>query len=1007
MRVTIALVLSLLLLEPQPVAGQAPTSTHHVRFTTEEGSWLSFDVSPDGRWIVFDLLGQLWRLPITGGVAQPLTNAVRDSAELLDPVYAPDGLSLIAHGEHGGRLGIFQINSAGSGIRWIAPDTVDGFFGHSIPSPSWSADGRSMLHSKREPNGISALVEIDLATRSQRVVPIGGVDGIHRDGAIYTADESEIFFNTRKGGSGIVPQAGRIWRVPANGGTAHPVTPPAVLARMPAPSPDGRRIAYFVIDSTNHAQVWLQPLADSVGTPLTADRDVTPTRIRWLGPDTLLYVESGRLWRLDVRTRARQAIPFKATVDFTRAVANLPPVRFSAPGERVTARGGAGTAVAPDGRAFAQISLNRLWVIGTDAATPAAREIAVVPPTAGAPAWSPHGREIVWSAGPFGAEDLFVTDTLTRSTRRVTELPGRELAPSWSPDGGRLLFVHVGPDTAGRMVWTRRVTAVRAEVVRSVDEATSLGPANGAGHQWSPNGDLVLGVGPPGNPVERPMTLVSSAGSTRRPVRGLPPDGHLVSWLNGDTLVFTANSRLWRAPFNVAEGIVGPATPISGETAGNLAASRRGDLLYVSVDGFRLRRRGEPVRHLGWPLRYNVPTPRPLVITNVRIIDGTGTPASEPRDIVIERGRITRITPAGRAVIPRDAEIVPAKGRTAIPGLIDLHCHASRPAQLRGALYFGVTTCRSLGGSAGIVEARDVVAAGLTQGPRMTTGLAVHTDWPFGGDGVSVEPEADPDHLERALDWIPAFGLELVKIRSMYQWASQMRVIKAAHARGARVTGHCAYPMALIAAGIDSKEHLGTQCTVRDGGTWYDDLIQLYARSGTPVVPTLSLFTHGQRLRGAPAPFPPEVEPLFGSFEREFLAQSLSFGNVTAATGGNVVRMVDAARKLHRAGVQLGTGPDFELPGGVHYELEALTEASLSPLEAIRAATTVSARIMGADGELGQIAPGFLGDIVILEADPVQDIRNTRRIWRVVQGGRVIDRRELVARHWEADGLPR
>jgi len=104
---------------------------------------------------------------------------------------------------------------------------------------------------------------------------------------------------------------------------------------------------------------------------------------------------------------------------------------------------------------------------------------------------------------------------------------------------------------------------------------------------------------------------------------------------------------------------------------------------------------------------------------------------------------------------------------------------------------------------------------------------------------------------------------------------------------------------------------------------------------------------------------------------------------------------MDAARRLHRAGVRLGAGTDFERPDGLQFELEALVEASLPPLAAIKAATWDAARIIGADREVGRIAPGLLGDLVIVDGDPGADIRIARRVWQVVQGGRVIDREHL------------
>jgi hypothetical protein len=227
-----------------------------------------------------------------------------------------------------------------------------------------------------------------------------------------------------------------------------------------------------------------------------------------------------------------------------------------------------------------------------------------------------------------------------------------------------------------------------------------------------------------------------------------------------------------------------------------------------------------------------------------------------------------------------------------------------------------------------------------------------------------------------------------------------MRVVAASHAISKRVTAHCAYPLALVSAGIDSKEHLGWQCTTHDASAWHDDLIQLYARSGIPVVPTLALFEGLQRLHGPRAPIPPELARMFGE-EVPQLVSSIGFEPWSPAHLVNTTNALDAAGKLHRAGVPIGTGSDFELPDGIHYELAALVDASFTPLEAIAAATSVAARIMGAANDVGRIAPGLLGDIVILDADPSENIRNTRQIWRVIQGGRVIDRESLYAPGWD------
>lgn len=1000
---SLLLVLRLAIL-PTAVFGQA-ISSRRVRFTTHEGSWLSLDISRDGRSLTFDLLGQLWRMPIQGGVARPITDVVRDSAEFLDPQLGADGRTLIAHGEYRGQLGVFLVGVTDGSVHWIAPDTL--YWVTSVQSPSWGADQHHILLARHSamldgtPN--VAVFERDLVTSDERRIEISGVDGNDREGLVYSADHSQVFFNTVDRSAGPFPAAGRIWSVPAAGGPARAITPAGARASAPAPSPDGRRVAYFRMDSTDRPQVWVQDLADTLGIRLTDDRDVTPTRVRWLPKgDTVIYVANGRLWRIDVRTRARREIPFSATVDFERQVAKLPPVHFRSPGDRVVAHGSRGFALSPDGRSFALIALDGLWIVGLTGTGPRPYKLISVPATASQPTWSADGKRVAWQAGKFGAEDLYVTDTATRRTTRITSLPGRALSPVWSPDGRLILFTHVTRDSAGRVDSRLRVIRDTGSVVTSTTGTIDLGPiappASGATAAWGPGSDVVLVDGPELSIHERTASLRLLSGA-RRPVRGLPYDATFTEWLPGDTLVFLAGVRLWRAPIDATAGIVGHATAVSDEAATYLKASRHSELLYVSDDGFRFRSGPDTTRHVGWPIEYVVPNPPPILVRNVRIIDGTGAAATAPRDILIERSRITRVAAAG-TIAPNEAvSVIDAKGRIAIPGLIDLHSHHYTPSQMRGELYFGVTSARTLGGSQEVAAFHDAVEAGEWLGPRRAyAALWVDTDVPFSREvSVGLRPEADRRHLARAMGLASAYAGSVVKIHSNSGFAAQMRVVAASHSIGKRVTGHCGYPLALVAAGIDSKEHVGWQCTTHDASAWYDDLIQLYARSGIPVVPTLAFFEGLQRLHGPRAPIPPELAQMFGE-EVPQLVSSIGFEPWSAAHRVNTANVLDAASKLHRAGVPMGAGTDFELPDGIHYELAALVDASFTPLEAIAAATSVAARIMGAANDVGRIAPGLLGDIVILDADPTQNVLNTRKIWRVIQGGRVIDRERLANR---------
>jgi imidazolonepropionase-like amidohydrolase len=393
--------------------------------------------------------------------------------------------------------------------------------------------------------------------------------------------------------------------------------------------------------------------------------------------------------------------------------------------------------------------------------------------------------------------------------------------------------------------------------------------------------------------------------------------------------------------------------------------------------------------------------PPPIVVRNVRIVDGTGAPATAPRDLLIERGRIVRIAPAG-TLDAGPAEELDGEGGWVMPGLMDLHAHVYLPELLPAFLQFGVTLVRDQGSAiAPLAAYRDAIAAGVIAGPRVTLGaFQFYTDWPFDDEqGRGIEPEADSGHVARALDLAAAFGADHVKTRTFRRWDINARIVREAHRRGMRVTGHCVLPLPLVAAGIDAKEHAGA-CAVRGAADYFGDIVQyadadgLIAAAGIGVVPTISYFALAARLGpdGRLVTSDAEVMPFVPGME--------SFGwmlGLDSADRAGFARATqearDATARLAALGTTIGAGTDiWQLPTGVHLELEELVAAGLSPAAAIRAATGDAARIIGAEAEVGTIAVGQRADLVLLDADPLADIRNTRRIRAVVMDGRLVQR---------------
>src|SRR5262245_40464199 len=470
------------------------SNTETLSIDTREGTVLAFDLSPDGRSIVFDLLGQLWIVPAAGGPAQPLTDAVRDTAEDLDPSLSPDGRSVVFRAERNGRVGLWLLDLASRNIKQLTqlagPEGYEG-------GANWSPDSRTIAFT-RVAQAASGQAQarirlVEIATGSERELGIEWTEKSEMRDPAWTPDGRRIVFVAASPAS---RRGGRLWVVEASGGKAVPFSADSAPALAPAFASDGKRLGFLSRDSADRLQVWVQNLS---GTPasapvcLTHNGDVASTRVRWTRDGaSVLFAADGKLFRVAAGGGAPAEIPFSAHLTITRPRSGLPDVHFGDAEQVVRARAFLGLALSPDGQQIAALALGKLWLIALDGAN---RAIADVPFSARGLAWSPDGRVVAWSAGPFEREDLFAANVRTGAPRQVTALPGREALPAYSPAGRFIAFRHADAKSGALRVIDARAPAPIADVAKT----RALGPASvpwtrtiDAYPLWSPGSDALL-----------------------------------------------------------------------------------------------------------------------------------------------------------------------------------------------------------------------------------------------------------------------------------------------------------------------------------------------------------------------------------------------------------------------------------------------------------------------------------------------------------------------------------
>ncbi|MBW3566067.1 MAG: amidohydrolase family protein [Acidobacteria bacterium] len=1021
--------------EPKKWDASNPPGPHHTAtIDVTEGTWLSLDVSPDGREIVFDLLGDLYTIPIGGGEAANLTSGVEWD---MQPRYSPDGRWIAFTSDRSGGDNIWIMKRDGSDPQQVSSETF-----RLLNSPAWSPDGEFIAARKHFTSRRSlGAGEIWLYHRS-------GSDGLQMtekpneqkdlgepafspDGryVYYSQDTTPgpVFEYNKNPHEGIYS----IKRLDRQTGETITILSGAGGAVRPTPSPDGRSLAFI---RRLGMMTTLQVLDLESGQPSILydglDRDMQETwaihglypTMAWT-PDnrSIVFWSDGKINRIDAASKEVADIPFHVRDE--RMMTGVVRFPIEVAPEQFPVRMLRWVTVSPDEKRVVYGALGRLWIRDLPNGTPRllTRDFGTFEAY---PSFSRDSRSVVyvsWDDQDLGA--IRVVPASGGASRAVTSAPGHYLEPVFSPDASTIVFRR---GSGGHLVspaysWDTglyRVSVRGGEPVQITD--------HGYAPQFGFSGDTLYFMASEGE-GKRGLRRIDLDGSDERTLYISEEATEMAISPDGRWLAFTEQFNAWITPFVFTGKTVSigprsetvPMTKVSRDAGEYLHWSGDSRTLYWAL-GPELFSRGlresfaffdgapeelPPLAESGTPIGFMFPYDEPagmVALRGAKIITMNGDEVIADGTVLVEGNRIRAIGPTASVTVPSSARVVDVSGKTIMPGMIDVHWHGSMgsdeiiPEQnwyLFSSLAYGVTSIHDPSNDTSeIFAASELQKAGALRGPRIfSTGTILYgAKAPFRAIIESLDDARS--HLRR----LKAVGAFSVKSYNQPRRDQRQQVIEAARELEMMVVPEGGslfqHNMTMIVDGHTGIEHSIPVANI------YDDVRQLWRQSETAYTPTLVVGFGG--LFGEEYWYSRtnvyEDERLLRYTPREYVEARARRTIQAADEDFNHFNNARIAAELVDEGVEVQLGAHGQREGlGAHWELWMFHQGGMTNHEALRSATLSGAKYVGLDGDIGSLEPGKLADLIVLDADPLEDIRNSTSVRYTMVNGRLYDAMEI------------
>ncbi|GLR20132.1 bifunctional TolB-family protein/amidohydrolase [Portibacter lacus] len=998
-----------------------------VNINTDEGTWMNLDVSPDGQSIVFDMLGDIFIMPFSGGNAKVLRSGL---AWEVQPRFSPDGKSISFTSDAGGGDNIWVMDKDGSNAKQITKESF-----RLLNNGVWSADGEYLIGRKHFSSTRSlgagemwmyhktggSGIQLTKKKNDQQDVnePSTSKDGKY----LYFSEDMYPggYFQYNKDPN---DQIFVIRRYDFEKGEVETVVGGPGGACRPEISNSGKKIAY-VRRVRTESVLFIHDLETGQDFPLfkglTKDQQEAwtifgiYTGFDWTPDDKHIIIwGKGKIWKVDVNNGDAVEIPFE--VDIEHRIMNTVQFENSAFDEEIDVKVLRNVTKSPNGKTIIFNALGHLY------SYPSMRRLTDNKDFEAEPSFSKDGKKLVyvtWDDEDLG--NIYVMDLQNGSRVKINEEKGIYRQPSFSNDGTKIVYVKAAGNGHQGFSFTKKpglyiydLTTKKAEYLQGEGENPKFSVDDQ--HIFYQTGGFVFGS------IKKAFKKYNLKSKKVEPV-----------FNTSYTTMFTPSpDNKWVAFVELFKVYIAPM-PKLGKTFELSAKTKAIPVAQVAVDaGINLHWDGDsksvnwtlgneyfsapltdhflflenavdsvpPLDTTGMKISLTVKADKPegmIAFTNARIITMENDEVIESGTVLIKENKIIGV---GEVAIPANTKVIDLEGKTIMPGLIDVHAHLGafrgglspqKHYQYFANLAYGVTTTHDPSVNTEITFAQsEMVKSGEMIGPRIfSTGTIL-----YGADGDFKAEINSLEDAKSALRRTKAYGAFSVKSYNQPRREQRQQIIQAARELDIMVFpegGSFFYHnMSMVADGHSSVEHNIPVAPL------HKDVIQFWAASKTSNTPTLIVNYAG--LNGEYYWYQKtnvwEKERLL-TFTPRAIIDSRSRHRTMAPDeeyeNGHILTS-QSCKMLADAGVKINLGAHGQLQGlGAHWELWMLEQGGMSNLEALKAATINGAEYLGMGKMLGSVKEGKLADLIVIDGNPLENIQDSEHVLYTIINGRVYD----------------